>query len=75
MTILMVFKKLVNLATSVSFIIAPAIAIFNLILVSKSHVGEKFVPPLWIRITAWLGILFLTAFTVFFIFQDQFLSN
>ncbi|MBD3635806.1 MAG: divalent metal cation transporter, partial [Crocinitomicaceae bacterium] len=63
------FKSLVNLATSVSFIIAPVIAIFNFILVGKKHVGEKFVPPIWIRITAWLGIIFLSAFTIFFIFK------
>ena len=69
------FKKMVNLATSVSFILAPVIAVFNLILVSKKHVGEKFVPPFWIKLTAWLGIAFLTAFTFFYIFQDQFLTN
>lgn len=69
------FKKMVNLATSVSFILAPAIAIFNLILVSKKHVGKEYVPPLWIKITAWLGIVFLSAFTFFYIFQEHFLTN
>jgi Mn2+/Fe2+ NRAMP family transporter len=65
------FKGLVNLATSVSFIVAPVIAIFNLILVGKKHVGEKFVPPLWIRIIAWGGIVFLSAFTFLFLFKDS----
>jgi Mn2+/Fe2+ NRAMP family transporter len=65
------FKGLVNLATSVSFIMAPIIAIFNLILVGKKHVGEEFVPPLWMRILAWGGIVFLTSFTFFFIFKEQ----
>jgi Mn2+/Fe2+ NRAMP family transporter len=69
------FKGLVNLATSVSFIIAPIIAVFNLILVGKKYVGEKFVPPFWLRLTAWIGIAFLALFTIFFIFQEQFLIN
>lgn len=68
------FKELVNLATSISFVMAPVIAIFNLILVKKKYVGEAFVPPVWIRIIAWLGIVFLTVFTIFYIFKDQILS-
>jgi len=68
------FGKLVNLATSVSFIIAPIIAIFNLKLVSAKHVDEEFVPPVWLRILAYLGIVFLLLFTVLFIFQDSFLT-
>lgn len=69
------FKALVNLATSVSFIIAPAIAILNLILVSEKHVGEKFSPPGWLKILAWLGVLFLSVFSIFYIFQDQIIPN
>lgn len=67
------FKKLIDLATSVSFIIAPIIAALNLKLVTAKYVGEEFVPPLWIRILAWLGIVFLTAFSVFFLFKDYFI--
>ena len=69
------FQKLVNLATSMSFVMAPAIAIFNLILVNKKHIGKEFAPPLWIRIIAWLGVMFLIIFSVFYIFKDHFLSN
>lgn len=69
------FRKLVNLATSVSFIIAPVVAIFNLMLVQKKYIGEEFVPPIWMKILAWMGIAFLTIFTFFFIFKDQFLTN
>lgn len=64
------FKKLIDLATSVSFIIAPVIAVLNLKLVSEKYVGAAFVPPLWIRTLAWLGIIFLSAFTLFFLFKD-----
>lgn len=66
------FTGLVNLATSVSFIIAPIIAILNLKLVGIKHVGESHIPPTWMKILAWLGIGFLTIFTLFFIYIQFF---
>lgn len=63
------FKALVNLATSVSFLIAPAIAIFNFKLVSEKYVGKENVPPIWMRVLAVLGIIFLSAFTLLFLFK------
>lgn len=69
------FGKLVNLATSVSFIIAPVIAILNLILVRKKYVGEAFAPPSWLKVLAWAGVIFLSVFTFFYIFQNQFIPN
>ena len=59
-------KGLVNIATTLSFIIAPIIAVFNVILVQKKHVGGH-TPPIWIKITSYLGIVFLTAFSIYFL--------
>lgn len=59
-------KGLVNIATTISFIIAPIIAVFNVILVRKKHIGEH-APPTWIKITSYLGIVFLTAFSIYFL--------
>lgn len=59
-------KGLVNVATTLSFIIAPIIAIFNVILVRKKHIGDH-TPPIWIQITSYLGIVFLTAFSIYFL--------
>ena len=42
-------KGLVNIATTLSFIIAPIIAVFNVILVQKRYVGEH-TPPIWMKI-------------------------
>ncbi|MEX1000903.1 MAG: Nramp family divalent metal transporter [Crocinitomicaceae bacterium] len=67
------FKGLINLATSVSFVMAPLIAVFNLILVQKKYVGEQFVPALWMRVIAWLGIAFLFLFSILFACKEQFL--
>jgi len=61
-------KGLVNIATTLSFIIAPIIAVFNVILVRKNHIGEH-APPTWIKITSYLGIVFLTAFSIYFLFN------
>ena len=47
------FGILVNVATILSFIVAPVIAIFNFILV-KNHVNKKFQPPLWLNILAYI---------------------
>jgi Mn2+/Fe2+ NRAMP family transporter len=59
-------KGLVNMATTLSFIIAPIIAVFNVILVRKKHIGDH-VPPTWMKITSYLGIIFLIAFSLYFL--------
>ena len=65
------FMQLINLATSISFVMAPFVAIFNLLLMKEKYIGADFVPPLWMRILAWMGIVFLSGFTFYFIFKDQ----
>ena len=59
------FKRLVDIATSISFIIAPIIAIANFNLVSKKYVGDK-IPPIWLKALSYLGILFLIGFSIFY---------
>ena len=60
------FSVLVNVATIISFIVAPIIAIFNFILV-KRHLNEAYRPSLWLNILAILGIIYLTSFSVYYI--------
>lgn len=60
-------KALVDLATTISFLIAPVIAIANFKLVSKKFVPEYAVPAAWLKILSWLGIIFLTGFSLLFI--------
>lgn len=59
-------KFLVDLATTISFLIAPIVAIANFRLVTK-HVAVEFQPPKWLHILSWLGILFLIGFSIYFI--------
>lgn len=61
-------KSLVDLATSISFLISPLIAIVNFRLVSKKYLKAGDVPPLWLRVWSYAGIVFLTGFSLFFIF-------
>lgn len=61
------FKKLINLATSVSFVLAPVIAIYNLILMQSKYVGELHVPNLLMRLLAYAGLLFLLLFSIYYL--------
>ncbi|MBL4704735.1 MAG: divalent metal cation transporter [Flavobacteriales bacterium] len=59
------FKRLIDIATSISFIIAPVVAIANFVLVGKKHIGDHS-PPVWLKILSYLGIIFLIGFSIFF---------
>ena len=60
------FSILVNLATIISFLVAPVIAIFNHYLVTKK-IDEDFKPSLWLKTLSYLGIFYLIGFSVFFL--------
>lgn len=60
-------KSLVDLATTMSFLIAPVIAIVNYKLVTGSHLKAEDKPKMWLRILSWLGIIFLTGFAVYYV--------
>ena len=48
-------KELVDFATTISFVIAPVVAYFNIKLVSAKYVGADVVPPLWLRALSYAG--------------------
>lgn len=60
-------KQLVDLATTISFLVAPFIAVVNFRLVMKNFPDEA-KPGSFMRILSVLGILFLAAFSVYYIF-------
>ncbi|MDG1913996.1 MAG: Nramp family divalent metal transporter [Crocinitomix sp.] len=64
------FKKLITLATSISFLLAPLIALFNMLLVRKKYVGAAYVPNKIMRLLSYFGFLFLSAFTLLYLFQS-----
>jgi Mn2+/Fe2+ NRAMP family transporter len=59
-------KALVDIATTISFLIAPVIAIVNFRLVTKNFPIEA-QPGFVLRILSWLGILFLAGFAVYYV--------
>lgn len=62
------FKGLIDFATTLSFIVAPVIAIMNYRLVLSPFVNKEYEPHLWKKILAILGIVFLFGFTLLFLF-------
>jgi len=61
-------RSMVDFATILSFIVAPLFGILNLRVITDKHVPEKDRPKMWMRIYAVLGILFLTGFSIFYIY-------
>lgn len=61
-------KQLVDFATTVSFLVAPVIAVVNYRLVMGPHIAPEHRPSLWLRMLSWMGIAFLTGFAVYFVY-------
>ncbi len=69
MSLLLWFNKsmkfMVDLATTISFVTAPVLAILNYKAVNSQHCTHK--PAKWLNIYALIGIVFLSAFSLFYI--------
>tara|TARA_X000001036_G_C20323692_1_gene661559 strand:- start:332 stop:691 length:360 start_codon:yes stop_codon:yes gene_type:complete len=64
-------KQLVDLATTISFLIAPFVAIANYLLVTK-HIDINMRPKKWLKILAMMGIVYLVVFSILFIYLKLF---
>ena len=64
-------KQLVDLATTISFMIAPLVAVANYILVTRDF-DKNMQPKKWLRILAILGIIYLIGFGLLFIYIKLF---
>ena len=64
-------KQLVDLATTISFLIAPFVAIANYTLVTKNF-DKKARPKRWLQILAIIGIVYLIGFCLLFIYFKAF---
>ena len=61
-------KSLVDLATTISFMIAPFVAFANYKLVSIPYLGEKNIPKIWLKYLAIGGIIYLIGFGMLFLY-------
>lgn len=62
------FKQLIDLATSISFLIAPFCAIANHILIFSDDIPVEQQPKRWLRLLSYIGIAFLSVFSIIFLF-------
>lgn len=60
-------KSMVDVATTVSFLVAPVLGWLNLKIVTSSIVPENSKPKKWLIYLSWIGLFFLTAFGMYFI--------
>ncbi len=71
MTLLLFFLKdmqtMVNIATIISFLTAPVLAILNYMVINGKDVPEAARPGLLLKVLSWIGIVFLCGFSVYFI--------
>ena len=61
------FRLLVNTATTLSFLIAPLIAILNFRLVMADKIGKENSPNTLMKIISYAGLFFLFAFSIWFV--------
>ena len=62
------FRDLIDFTTTLSFLVAPVIAVVNFRLMNKKYIGEAAAPPLWMKILSYAGIVFLLGFSLLKIF-------
>ena len=60
--------RLVDLATTLSFLIAPVIAIINLKAITSKDISHEFRPKKWLIWLANSGIIFLSVFTIIYLY-------
>jgi len=58
---------MVDVATTLSFITAPVLAVMNYRVITSKHVPDSAKPGFWLRLWSWTGIIFLGAFTLFYL--------
>jgi len=61
------FSQLIDLATTISFVIAPFCAILNYKVIHSKLVPKEFQPPFWLKVLSYLGIIYLIFFLIVFI--------
>ena len=60
-------KDLVDLATTLSFVIAPVIAYINYRVIMSDQLTAEFRPKPWLKNLAIVGLMFLTVFALIYV--------
>lgn len=67
-------KLMIDIATIISFLAAPIMAVFNYRVVTTKYFPESGKVPKWLKILAWLGIGFLSGFSLIYLWTLFFLD-
>ncbi|MEN8223576.1 MAG: divalent metal cation transporter, partial [Acidobacteriota bacterium] len=59
---------MVTIATTLSFLTAPVLAVMNYKVVTGDRMPSYAVPPKWMVVLSWAGIIFLTGFSSVFLY-------
>ncbi len=59
---------MVTLATTLSFLTAPILAVMNFKVVTGNNMPEYAKPPGWMLVLSWAGIIFLTSFSSIYLY-------
>jgi Mn2+/Fe2+ NRAMP family transporter len=60
-------RFMVDLATTISFVAAPVLAILNYKAVTHPNFPKEARPKKWLLVYAWIGMIFLSLFSVFYL--------
>ncbi|MGC9373739.1 MAG: Nramp family divalent metal transporter [Bacteroidales bacterium] len=75
--ILLFFLKgmsfLVDLATTLSFLTAPVLGYLNFKVVMGKNVAEEHKPKRWLRILSWIGLIVLSAVSIYYLIWKIFI--
>lgn len=61
------FTAFIDLVTTISFLVAPVFAYVNHRVMHNTGLSADALPPRWLTIWSWLGILFLAGFALFYL--------
>lgn len=65
---------MVDLATTISFVTAPVLAMLNYKVIYHSHYPLESRPKKWLKVYAWIGIGFLSAFSLFYVVWEYIIN-
>jgi len=60
--------RLVDFSTTLSFVIAPVVAYMNMRVIRAKNIKKEHQPKNWLWILAWIGLIFLTGFTLVYLY-------
>ena len=60
-------RTLIDVATTLAFLSAPLFAFMNLRVIAVARMPRAMAPPRWLSVLGWVGLVFLTCFSILFL--------